>query len=98
MSGGKYNTSEQAGLHSAGLEDLVWMREKLERLSDDIRKAGYASDAADVTLWISSTVRQLYRAHEEISALWRAYDFWQCGDMTEEQFEEELDEWRRTRR
>jgi len=94
MSGGSYDY-----LCFKQADDLFQMEEKLQAMADRLAALGYAEDAAKETTSVLLQVRQarvrLQARIERLQHVWRAVEWWDSGDTSEDAVKEALEDYRK---
>lgn len=94
MSGGSFDYVSL----SDGIEDLVKHQRQLQELCDGLAELGYARDAAMETQSLILFMRQwdVYASAicKRLGDVWKAYEWWQSNDYSENQFKKELEKYR----
>jgi hypothetical protein len=95
MSGGSYNY-----LYCKDSSDLLAgsSDEELQQMSDRLAELGYAKDAASETQYLLLTIRQcrnrIETSRKRLEQLWKAIEYWDSNDSSEQSFKEELNKYR----
>lgn len=94
MSGGSYDYL----CHSWDLEDIVGKRHNLDRMAERLARLGYAADAAAETLNLIADLNAMaVRAEvalKRLTPVWRAVEWWDSGDYSEDAIHSALGEYR----
>ena len=89
MSGGSYSY-----LCYAEAEKLMEKTEDLQNMADRLAGLGYAQDAAQETMDVLLTIRQfenrINAMTKRLEDIWKAVEWWDSCDTTEERVKEEL--------
>ncbi|MCW2720703.1 hypothetical protein [Pseudonocardia sp.] len=82
MSGGSYN---YLYCHVRGLEE---QRGDLESMVDRLAGLGYATEAAAASRHVLDLLDQAEAAAQKLEDVWRAVEWWDSGDSSEESVRE----------
>lgn len=93
MSGGSYNY-----LYVKDVEHLIGRDDSLQEMADRLAGLGYANDAAaetqDVLLQIRQFTNRVEQSIERLRIVWKAVEWWDSNDSTEEGLKEALELYR----